>query len=106
MENVTDLGIVVASVVFILKTVFDFVAKMGKNGQRVDMGKMAGQVGEMHRWHAPGSDGRQVWKNPGIETAMDRLIGVVEELTRAVQTQVTTVDDIHRIVQECPKTSK
>ncbi len=43
-------------------------------------GKSAGQIDDLHRWHAPNEDGRQVWKD--IAPVVDGLTRVEKAVNR------------------------
>lgn len=56
----SDIGLAGILIVLVLREVFGFLRS--KHGPIIDCTRMANQVDDLHKWHAPDSRGRMDWK--------------------------------------------
>ena len=83
-HTIQDVAVPGIFAILVLKMVFDF---MGKHKTKNGDADVAKQVKDLHKWHAPDSDGEQSWKNKqlcvmceNVKTAVDNNTAILNRL--------------------------
>ena len=113
IENITQIGVGGIFCVLVLRSVFDFLSRKkncvqpgmsalcqlhSEQAREVSnhLANIARQTNEMYRWHAPDSNGEQIWKNKHMGKMVAEMKKSVDNNTAVLSRLIPLLERIEQ----------